>query len=109
MTPQPDWLTSLPGAVRGWPLAQVHPLRLRVTLPAAPYGRIKPNSPAEVMPEKPTEKHHAANVAGIDKPVDAANRRQPAKAPGQLARHARQRRGISRPRSSSTGHHRRWT
>ena len=73
MTPQPDWLSSLPGAVRGWPLAQIHPLRVRVTLPAAPYGRIKPSSRAEVMPKKPADGRHAATGTGIDKLVDAAS------------------------------------
>ena len=119
MTPQPDWLSSLPGAVRGWPLAllragdladlaylggaarlqqdqagerqeqrrqplgenkafilklaQIHPLRVRVTLPAAPYGRIKPGSRAEVMPKKPADGRHAATGTGIDKLVDAAS------------------------------------
>jgi hypothetical protein len=59
-------------------LAQIHPLRVRVTLPAAPYGRIKPGSRAEVMPEEPTDNHHAATVAGIDKPDDAASGTLPA-------------------------------
>ena len=78
MTPLPDWLSSLPGAVRGWPLAQIHPLRVRVTLQVGLHGRIKPGSRAEVMPEEPTDNHHAATVAGIDKPVDAACRTLPA-------------------------------
>ena len=64
--------------MRGRPLAQIHPLRVRVTLPDAPSGRIKPGSRAEVMPEDPTDNHHAATVAGIDKPVDAACRTLPA-------------------------------
>ena len=58
-------------------LAQIHPLRVRVrvrvTLPAALYGRIKPGSWAEVKPEKPADGRHAATVTGIDKLVDAAS------------------------------------
>lgn len=101
MTPQPDWLSCLPGAAplqqdqagerqghQRQPLgenkafilklAQIHPLRVRVTLPAAPYGRIKTGSRAEVMPKKPADGRHDATVTGIDKLVGAASGTLPA-------------------------------
>lgn len=54
-------------------IAQTHPLRVKMILPVAYFGRIKPGQRAEVTPEKPAEGRYSATVISVDKLIDAAS------------------------------------
>ena len=54
-------------------LAQIHPLRVEVIVPVALLGKIAAGMRAEVMPEAPVNRTHAARVTIVDRVVDAAS------------------------------------
>jgi RND family efflux transporter MFP subunit len=54
-------------------IAQIHPLRVSLLLPAALYPKIKAGMKAEVLPEKPMEGRFASTVSMVDKVIDAAS------------------------------------
>ncbi len=54
-------------------IAQTHPLRVKMILPVAYFGRIKPGMKADVVPEKPIEGRYTATVINVDKMIDAAS------------------------------------
>jgi multidrug efflux pump subunit AcrA (membrane-fusion protein) len=54
-------------------IAQTHPLRVKMILPAAYFGRIKPGMKADVVPEKPADGRYTATVINVDKMIDAAS------------------------------------
>ena len=54
-------------------IAQSHPLRVKMILPAALFGRISPGMKAEVMHEKPAQGRYTATVINVDKSIDGAS------------------------------------
>ena len=54
-------------------MAQVHPLRVEVVLPAALYASIKQGAAAEVEAEAPSKGSYTARVQIVDKVVDSAS------------------------------------
>lgn len=54
-------------------LAQLDPLRVRVVLPFAQFGKVKPGMHATVSPEAPVGGQVTAKVMAVDRLVDAAS------------------------------------
>ncbi len=54
-------------------LAQTHPLRVKVVLPASLYPKVKSGMKADVTPEKPLAGRYPATVTSVDRIVDAAS------------------------------------
>ena len=54
-------------------IAQIHPLRVSLLLPAALYPKLKTGMKAEVLPEKPLEGRYTATVSMVDRVIDAAS------------------------------------
>jgi multidrug efflux pump subunit AcrA (membrane-fusion protein) len=54
-------------------IAQIHPLRVEVVLPAAMYGSIRPGMRAAIEPESPGDRVHVASVTIVDPVIDAAS------------------------------------
>ncbi len=54
-------------------VAQIHPLRVEVILPAALFGSVRPGMRAAVEPELPGDRVYVASVAVVDRVIDAAS------------------------------------
>jgi len=54
-------------------IAQVDPLRVEAILPSDWFGRTKPGSPAEIVPEAPLDEPRLAEVAIVDPIIDGAS------------------------------------
>jgi RND family efflux transporter MFP subunit len=54
-------------------LAQTHPLRVRLILPAAQHARVRAGQAVELTPELPAGSVHRATVTSVDRVVDAAS------------------------------------
>lgn len=54
-------------------VAQMHPLRVEVILPADMFKKIKPGMQADVVPETDADMHYASTVAIVDRAIDPAS------------------------------------
>jgi multidrug efflux pump subunit AcrA (membrane-fusion protein) len=54
-------------------IAQIDPLLVEVTLPAAMFGKVKPGMRASIEPELGGEHVYVASVATVDRVIDAAS------------------------------------